>query len=93
MYITFSEISPTEMNRYVRNGSGVKDDTEKVSMDVDEAERYVRKYHEVIETGKACLIDARQLNGKDPEVTNRCKIFENSFDLLKFYGVWWSRFY
>ena len=64
------------MNIYVRNGGGVTDETEKVSMDVDEAEKCVRKYHEVIETGKACMNDTRQLNGKDPEVTNRCKIFE-----------------
>ena len=81
------------MNRYVRNVSGAKDDTEKVFMDVDEAEEYVKKYHEVIETGKASMNDARQLNGKDLEATDRCKIFENSLDLLKCYGVWWSRFY
>ena len=43
MYISFSEISPTEINRYVRNVSGAKDDTEKVFMDVDEAEKYIKK--------------------------------------------------
>ena len=71
MYITFSEIPPTEMNSYVRKGSGVKDDTEKVSMDVDEAEKDVKKYHEVIETGKVCMNDSCHLNGKDQEVTAR----------------------
>ena len=72
MYIKFSEISPIEMNKYVRIGGGVTDDTEKFPMDVDEAENYVKKYPEVIETGKACMNDARQLKGNDQEVTDRC---------------------
>ena len=43
MYIKFSEISPIEMNKYVRIGGGVTDDTEKFPMDVDEAENYVKR--------------------------------------------------
>ena len=92
MYVTFTEILPTETSRDVKISSVAKDDNEKVSTNVDETEKDVKRYQNVIETGKSCMNDARQPNGKDQEVINHA-IFLKSLDLLKMLWWWWTRFY